>query len=238
MKLEYYDIHTHILPQVDDGSSSIEETKEMLNVAVHEGVQTIIATPHYQCGIDQDNNRIKEIVALVQAEAYKINPNLKILLGNELYYSDSIVEDLKNKKALTLAGTRYILVEFSVYQSYDAIYMGLSNLIQAGYAPILAHVERYESLFKKEERIGELIKLGVYIQMNCSSLLGGIFHRENKYYKKLVKKGFVHFLSSDCHDSKYRTPLMYSMLQKQFQDGELANILFENPRMLLDNKFI
>lgn len=241
MEQYFYDFHTHILPGVDDGAPSMEVTKQMLALAHLEGIHTIIATPHYNSAKGQDVKKLKELTEKVKEEAKKISSDLIIYLGNELYYSDSIVTDLKAGIALSLAGSRYVLVEFSTSETYSAMFKGLGDLVRAGYAPILAHVERYECLYKKEELILELIELGTYIQMNCASISGGIFNSKSSYNKKLINKGLIHFLSSDCHDTVYRKPLFFSVissLKGKIQQSRLDSILVQNPKMLLENKYI
>jgi protein-tyrosine phosphatase len=238
----YIDIHSHILPEVDDGASSIEETRQMLKLASKQGIRTIIATPHYSCGEkNQSVAQLQRAVEMVQDEAVQIDKDFKILLGNELYYNDAIISDLKSGKALTLAKSRYILVEFSEKEEYKLLYKKLRQLILAGYAPILAHMERYTCIRKKEALVRELIELGVYTQMNSSSLLGGVFGSETFYNRKLFRKGFIHFIGSDCHDVRLRPPLLedtarklYSKTEKQLVDM----VLFDNPSRILNNKFI
>lgn len=238
----YIDIHTHILPGVDDGARSMEETLWMLRQASEQGIETIIATPHYAVGAKNASvEHLKEIREQVQTEASKINPRLQIKLGNELYYSDSVLESLKAKEALTLADSRYVLVEFSTGAAYNSMYQGLGSLIRSGYIPIVAHIERYHCLEKKEYRIADLIELGCYIQMNCNSLQGGFFDSEAKYNRKLVNQGMVHFLGSDCHDSKNRVPSMKSaieILKKRCDEGLLNNICYKNPVSVLENIYI
>lgn len=241
-KLNYIDIHAHILPGVDDGSSSMEETRQMLQQAIEQGIGTIIATPHYAAGAKNASvEQLQQIRELVQEEASKLDNNLKILLGNELYYSESIIDSLKAKEALTLAGSRYILVEFSVNESYRTIYKGLGELVCAGYAPILAHVERYLGLQRREDLMMELNELGCYIQMNSNSLLGGMFHTEANYHRKLFNQGLIHLIGSDCHDKKVRVPRMkvvVEALQKK-SDPELMNQIFtRNPLKILENTYI
>lgn len=238
----YIDIHAHILPGVDDGSRSMEETIRMLQTALEQGIGTIIATPHYVPGAN--NLSVDQLLAVkdkVQAEADKLNKELKILLGNELYYSESVIEALKAKEALTLAGTRYVLVEFSTKEAYTSIFRGLGDLVRAGYAPILAHVERYLCLYKREDLISELIELGCYIQINSSSLIGGIFNSEAAINRKILNRGLVHFVGSDCHDEKVRVPKMHSaikILQKKCEEEQLNKIFIENPLNVLKNKYI
>lgn len=238
----YIDIHAHILPGVDDGSGSMEETVRMLQMANEQQIETIIATPHYAVGAKNLAVEQLEIIRdQVQVEAEKINGNMRILLGNELYYSDSILDALKAKEALTLAGSRYVLVEFSTREQYNNMYKGLGSLIRAGYIPIIAHIERYHCLEKKEHLISELIELGCYIQMNSDSLSGGFFDSEAKANRKLVNQGLVHFIGSDCHDLKLRVPSMKStvdILQKRCDEGLMNKIFHKNPVSVLENTYI
>ncbi|QHQ59964.1 histidinol-phosphatase [Anaerocolumna sedimenticola] len=239
---EFIDIHTHILPGVDDGAGNMVQTVQMLLHAKQQGIKTIIATPHYACGAENKPVTVLlELQEQVQMEASRLNMEVQILLGNELYYSDGILKALETGEALTLAASRYILVEFSLGESYQTIYRGLGQLILAGYVPILAHAERYHCLRKKEERIKDIINLGACIQMNSASLLGGFFNREAVYNKKLVKKGLVHFIASDCHNTRHRPPKMkdiYKNLEKSINSALLKRIIMENPIKILEDKYI
>lgn len=242
IKTGYYDIHTHILPGVDDGSSDMKETINMLNMAYQQGIRTIIATPHYKAG--RSNRPVEELYKLrdeVDKQAKKIDSNFTILLGNELFYTESIIEDLSHKKALTLNGTNYVLVEFEFGETFKAIYRGLGNLIRSGYIPILAHVERYKSINKNIDLINEISELGCYIQMNCNSLKGGLFNTQAATNMKLVNCGLIHFLGSDCHNEKVRIPIMKSVIETLYKkcDKEIVDsIVLDNPLILLDNSTI
>ena len=238
----FVDLHAHILPKVDDGASSMEETLQMLRIAQEEEIRTIIATPHYIVGTKNNPvKRLREVLNQVQEEALKLDEGLKLLLGNEIYYSESIVDALKSGAALTLADSRYVLVEFSMGESYHTMFKGLSNLLNAGYWPIIAHVERYRCLHNNENLIDELVNLGCYIQMNCGSLKGGFLSSEAVFHRKLIKQGLVHFLGSDCHDGKLRVPNMKTtelLLQKKCDERILNRIFYENPFKVLENTCI
>ena len=205
-KRYYTDLHCHILPGVDDGATDMEETIKMLYKAYEMGVRNIIATPHYACG---DKNaapeQLEEIRRQVEKEALKISKHFNISLGNELLWSPDVIQAVKDKKALTMAGSRYILVEFSPNDSYRTIYNGLRSFILEGYIPIAAHIERYEALQNREDRVEELVDLGACIQVNIGSMVGGLFDSHARYLKKLFNKGMIHFFGSDAHDSDFRT---------------------------------
>jgi protein-tyrosine phosphatase len=239
---QYIDIHSHILPGVDDGSFSMEETMEMLRIAGNEGITTIIATPHYAVG--SKNMTIEELINIrnqVQETAKRLGLNYDILLGNEIFYSESVLEDVILGKAMTLADSRYVLIEFGVREHFKTIYHGLQEFVLAGYAPVLAHVERYNCLVKREDLMKELIKLGSYIQMNSVSLGGRFWNTEAAYHRRLVNKGLVHFIGTDCHNAKLRPPLIedaYKAVSKHMSDTHIKQIFIENPKKILENKYI
>lgn len=241
-KMNYFDMHTHILPEIDDGPGNLEETVRMLQLALKQGIRTIIATPHYIAGGDNvPVSKLSLVRDQVQEEAIKLDKDFRILLGNELYYSDSIIDALKNKEALTLAESRYVLVEFSVRDTYERIFRGMGDLVRYGYAPILAHVERYRCLYKREDCIRELIELGCYIQMNSCSLVGGIFDLKANINRKLLCQGMVHLVASDCHDDNTRIPFMNTVigvLRKKCNESLIERIFYQNPQSILENTYI
>lgn len=233
----YTDIHSHILPGVDDGAQDVETSLDMLRLAEKQGIHTIIATPHYRAGRHKKTpEELQAIQKQMQEEADKEGIDVEILLGNELYYSKDICHRLDEKKALTLAGTRYVLVEFSPDEPYDGLYRGLRELIQGGYVPILAHMERYACLHKekKKEKIEELIRMGVYMQMNIQSL-------NTHYCRTLVRDGYIHFFGSDSHNTKKRSPKMQdgiAELGRMVTKEQMEKILVENPAMLREDRYI
>lgn len=238
----WIDIHCHILPSVDDGSVNIGQTRKMLEIAYEEGIIHMIATPHYGVGCrNLSLNELQKKLKQVREEARKIDKNFQIDLGHELYYSEDIIEHLRKKWALTLADTRYVLVEFPIYESYQNIKTGLHRLLIHGYLPILAHMERYEALFQNYDRIEELIKLGVYMQMNMRSLQGNFLSSKKGFCRKLLHHGYIHFLATDAHSDHNRDPRMrktVDYLNKKYGREMTNQILVKNTRQLLSNKYI
>lgn len=241
-QLKYIDLHTHILPGVDDGSGSMDETMKMLQTAQEQQIETIVATPHYiPGGSNLSVDELREKLEQVQTVARKLNPNIKLFLGNEIYYSDSVIEDLKAGKALTIANSRYILVEFSIKDTEQHIYQAMSRLVRAGYIPILAHVERYHCLYKKEYLIHDLIEAGCYIQMNSRCLVSNFLDSEAAYNRSLIGQGLVHIIASDCHDGRVRIPYMRKTAQKlarKYDVSLLNKMLIYNPLKVLEDKYI
>lgn len=207
------DLHCHILPNIDDGAENIEETIEMLSIAAEEGIRGMIATSHAEAevGPKQSEKYLKAFRKTLQYIESNDIP-IQIYPGNELYYSEGMISALKNGEAHTINGTRYVLVEFPIYESFYYIERGLRNLQNAGCWPIIAHVERYQSL-QSEEKIRQLIELGVYIQINASSVAGKAGIPTRMFCTKLLRKGLVHIVATDAHGSKRRRPVIKDCLR-------------------------
>lgn len=239
----YYDMHTHILPGVDDGARDMQETKEMLYQAYLEGVRHIVVTPHFS--LDSRNMAVGELMGKleeVKRMALSTVPAMEFSLGNELLNGPGMVNALNEGRALTLGGTSYILVEFLPKDSYRKIYTSLHNYLMNGYIPIVAHVERYEALARRTDRLDELIKIGVLFQMNTSSLIGGKRRRSASHHRMLLEEGYIHLLGSDCHRSDSRSPLMRGALQNLTEEllnsSTVQAVLQENPEKVLADKYV
>lgn len=197
------DVHAHILPGVDDGPSDWEEAVWMLKCSYEQGIRTIIVTPHYSR--KQDPERLRKKAKDLAKEAACINSDFRILLGQEIMYFDSIVERLQEGHALTLAESRHVLVEFLPNTSYKKIYQGVRKIMMAGYYPVIAHVERYETL-RDEENMEELAETGCMMQMNYRSLQGTILNRNVRWCRRQVLDGRISLFGTDAHHRDFRTP--------------------------------
>lgn len=218
------DIHAHILPGVDDGADDWEETRWMLRCAYEQGIRTIIATPHYSRR--QDTGKLREKANRLEEEAREIAPDYRTYLGQEILYFDSLVEHLKEGHALTMAGSRHVLVEFMPEVSYKKLYQAVRTVLMAGYYPIIAHVERYRAL-RDEGQMEELAETGCWMQMNYRSLQGGIFDQNARWCRRQVQAGRIAFLGTDAHHRDYRTPEIAKSLQwleSHVREEELGNM--------------
>ncbi len=199
----WIDIHAHILPGVDDGARDWNEADRLLSLSYDQGVRHIIATPHFK--IDQDTKLLRHLSMELELRANAISENYHISLGQEIMYFESVLDYLDSGKALTLAGSRYVLVEFEPSASFHKIKRAVRQLVQASYLPVIAHVERCVSLVQ-DERAGELAGYGAYLQMNAGSLAGGWLDRRSRWCRKSLQKGLIHFLASDMHNMQNRAP--------------------------------
>ena len=221
------DIHAHILPGVDDGAADWEEARWMLKCTYNQGIRTVIATPHYSHR--QDVGRLRELAGQLEEEAKKIAPDFDIYLGQEILYFDSMVDCLKEGHALTMAGSRHVLVEFMPEVSYKKLYQAVRTVLMSGYYPIIAHVERYRAL-RDEGQMEELSETGCYMQMNYRSLQGGLFDRDARWCRKQVLDGRIQFLGTDMHHKDYRTPEIgksLGWLEGHIDEKRLSSMLRE-----------
>lgn len=237
----YYDMHCHILPGVDDGSKSMEMSMDMLEMEYAQGVRNVVLTPHCFAGRTQPGLLLEQFERLT-ARAQLQFPDMKLYLGNELMYSDTVTEELAKQNAFTINKTRYVLVEFYTYLPWKQLGNAMRRLGGEGYRPILAHMERYDCLTRHEERVDELIDQGVIMQMNSESVTGGMFDRQAAECRRLIETGRIHLLGTDAHQTGWREPDLgdgIRTLQKKIKDEKLLHqILFENPKKVLQGDYL
>lgn len=231
------DIHAHILPGIDDGARDWDESRKMLEEAYGQGIRYIVATPHYtRKGLPP---QIYDLAARLREEAQKIAPDFMTGLGQETYYHEGLVENLKEGKALTLEESRYVLVEFDPQVTYHSLYLAIRKLTMARYIPVIAHVERYFCL-REENNMEDLVQCGCRLQMNYGSLEGNsIWNREVRWCRRQILEGFIHCLGTDMHRMDYRKPDIgesLRWLEKHVGEMELNALLRHNADKLLHQR--
>lgn len=240
--MRFVDIHTHILPDIDDGAEDWEQTKRMLRLQAEEGVTDIIATPHFDLENNrQSSERIQELTGQANQAARELSLEITVHPGSEVLFSPEIPEAYRRGEIPTLAQSRYLLVEFFPRSSYQEIREGIRELCLQGAIPIIAHIERYECLMNQYDRLFELEKIGALMQMNGRSLLGKLWDKRVRMCRKLVTNGFIHFLGSDCHNETERPPKMQAVYEavKNSCGEELAKALArENAIHILEKTFL
>lgn len=227
------DIHTHILPNVDDGSDSFEKSVEMLKQAKEQGVTHIILTPHAMLNsssyLEKDELKVKfdEFVKKIE------DIGIKVYLGSEIYYTDKSYKKLVNNELMTINNSKYCIVEFPMHHETD-IDEALYNVKANGFRPILAHPERYKFL---EFDTIRSIKTNAMIQVNTTSILGLHGRKIKKIAFKLLKNNLVDFVSSDCHDIKKRNVNLmeaYKIVSKKFGQAYADKIFRQNQEKLIE----
>lgn len=226
------DIHSHILPGVDDGSGDMEETLAMLRIAAEEGITHLFATPHYQSGrFFTDGRKLEGFLQEVRESAEAEEIPVRLYAGTEIYYRSGLEERLDRGQLATMNGTERVLVEFSPTEAFGYIRNAMEDLRGMGYIPILAHVERYQSLFHQEDKVRELHNMGCEIQANAGSVAGDFGFMVKRFLHKLLNLRLVDYIGTDAHNTGKRSPRVKSCAELLFRkyDTEYAEaILYKN----------
>lgn len=222
-----FDIHSHIIYHIDDGSHDLEESLELIRQDVEQGAHAIIATPHYYVQYPTDPAHIRAKLATIEealgigeqsaaqptpgaSEANASALDVRLYAGNEVLWFDSMTERLQSGEILTLADSHYTLIEFYPEESYQTILRAIRNVRNAGYRPIIAHAERFKAI--QEHGLAEVRDLGAYVQLSTEPLshkgLSGLFDRETKFIQKALRNQEADFLGTDMHRTDRRPPVL------------------------------
>lgn len=205
------DLHTHIIPNVDDGATSFDDALKMLNLEIENNVDTVVLTPHYFLSSYSKTNWNLIIKNYKKLKSLAKDLPIKLMLGAEVYYSQLIYEALKQGKVPTINKSKYLLIEFSLTGAYFNIEEVLYNIQCLGYKPILAHPERY--LYLPISSIENMHNSGILIQMNTSSILKDFGTEIYRRARKMLKLNCVDILASDAHSLNVRKPNLKSTLE-------------------------
>lgn len=237
------DLHCHLLYGVDDGSKSIEQTKELLRQAYESGITDIMFTPHYISDSRFVSNKannleiIKPIIKFAK-EQYNIN----VFLGNEVFITEEMISLYKNREISTLNDSRYMLFEIPMCNKLRNLKSIIFDLTSNGIVPILAHPERYVSYYKDFDFFYDLKNMGVLLQINYASLLGAYGAKAKKMAKKLLKLNLIDFVGSDIHtprDDKYiNAQKAMKIIRKLVDEDEFIAITENNFAKVIYNEEI
>ncbi len=235
------DIHSHILPGIDDGASSPEAALHMLREARRQGIREVIATPHYSRRFPNNcPGQIREQCRALQALARESRIDIQIHPGQEILYTEDIPEKIAKGELLTLADSHYVLVEFYPGISYMEILRAVQMMVMEGFSPVLAHVERYRVL-RTEEKLEELCDRGAFLQMNFDAVGGSWLDEKVRWCRKLLKEHYIHFMGTDMHNTASRRPETgeaVDWMKRKLDAGYVRDILRRNAEMLVNNEKI
>lgn len=193
------DIHTHLLPNIDDGSKDPQDSLRQLTLMAAGGVKRVYLTSHYFRGhYHYTRAEYDERFNLLASQTKQAGLNLELIPGFEIFLAPDIINDIK-KHNLTMGDSPYILVESDLNGLPHDFYNNIYPLLRAGYKPILAHAERYVSIMKKPSQAESLSHRNIYLQTNAGSLLGMYGEKVKETAWILVNNGWTHFIGSDDH---------------------------------------
>ena len=230
------DFHSHILPQIDDGSKSYNETIEMLEEAKNAGFEKIISTSHY----------IEKYYEINEEQRLQLLKNInfqdiKLYLGSEIYVTNEIVQLLKDKKASTINNSRYVLYELPMHSKNMNDKEIIYRIVENGYVPIIAHPERYSYVQESPEYVEELAEMGALFQSNYGSIIGMYGEKAKKTVKKLLKQNLIHFFGSDVHRPEQiypKIPKILKKLNKIVSQEKLEELTTLNAQKVLNDEEI
>ena len=230
------DFHSHILPQIDDGSKSYNETIEMLEEAKNAGFEKIISTSHY----------IEKYYEINEEQRLQLLKNInfqdiKLYLGSEIYVTNEIVQLLKDKKASTINNSRYVLYELPMHSKNMNDKEIIYRIVENGYVPIIAHPERYSYVQEAPEYVEELAEMGALFQSNYGSIIGMYGEKAKKTVKKLLKQNLIHFFGSDVHRPEQiypKIPKILKKLNKIVSQEKLEELTTLNAQKVLNDEEI
>lgn len=236
------DIHSHLIPGIDDGSRTIEESIMLLKKMEQQGITDLVLTPHYVeksryvCNNKEKRKKFDEL----KNEAEKNNININLYLGNEVFFTLHIKEYIENDEVETINGSKYILIEFPMTQVYRNTHEIIQELITNEYVPILAHPERYKIFQSHPDLIEEYLRKGILLQGNATSLLGKYGKEAKKTLKYFIKKGYISFLGTDTHrDFKFNEKKLIRIIKKINKNEEYVNnMLYKNFEKVINNEYI
>ena len=228
------DIHSHILPGLDDGSKSWDMTLEMCRLAIKDGITHIVATPHANDRYSYSRDRVRETIGELSA---KIGDQLSFGIGCDFHLSFENIEDaIAHPRRYTIASGKYLLVELSDFGIPPQVDDGLLKLNAAGMIAIITHPERNAILQRRPERVLEWVNAGCLVQVTASAVSGywGAIARRVALW--LLEHRAVHVLATDAHDDKNRVPILSKArdaVAKRFDADFARSLVHDNPEAIV-----
>lgn len=239
------DIHSHIVFDVDDGPKSLEESLNLISESYRQGVRTLVSTSHRRKDMfETPEEKIHANFLKVKEAAEKKFPDLSILYGGELYYTEDLRQKLEKNLVPTMDGSRYALIEFSMTTPWRDMHQALTKVLMLGITPLVAHIERYNALENKPDCVQEIINMGCYTQVNSNHVLKPkLFGDKEKVFKQrgryFLEADLVHCIASDMHNLDKRPPYMkeaYDLVAKTYGQARAQALFKENMQALLEDK--
>ena len=227
------DIHTHILPGVDDGAPTMEYALQMLSNAVASDVELLAVTPHcnspFGAGNYLDQNLQEQFCRLQQAAS---EIPVQLVLGAEAQVNDHLLTALARNQVPTLNGSRYLLTEFPAATEPEAFLPMLQSILELGYVPLVAHPERYEAVCRMPRIVLPWLDMGCHLQLTGGSILGECGKNPQTAAAFLLRNDLVACVASDAHGVNYRSNFLldvFDHLSVQYSKQYAQCLLYENP---------
>jgi protein-tyrosine phosphatase len=231
------DIHSHILPKVDDGSKSWDMSLEMCRMAADDGIEHMVATPHANERYEYNRQHLASNLEYLRVLAGK-SPRLSLGCDFHLSY-DNLREVLVTPERFTIEDTHYLLVELSNYSIPTQIDEYFNKMAEVGITPVITHPERNPILQENQQRVLQWVGQGCVVQVTASAITGGWGAKASRVAGWLLERDAVHVLATDAHDTKHRVPMLSAAREKvgKLCGSDVARALVDdNPRAVISDK--
>ncbi len=220
------DIHSHLLPGIDDGVNNWGEALFILKEFIALGYEKVITTPHILADYYPNTpeiilGKLAELKRIVAEEQLPI----QVEAAAEYYLDESFIKNLEEEEELLTFGDNYLLFETSFINKPNFLIDAVFKISSHGYKPVMAHPERYTYLLEDPGLIDELLQRNVYLQLNLNSITGYYSKRSKKFAEKLIDKNCVSFVGSDCHNERHLSVIKDAVTMKYFQKVTGQNLL-------------
>jgi protein-tyrosine phosphatase len=233
------DLHSHLLPGIDDGSKDLAMSLAMARVATADGISTIACTPHILPGVyTNDGPAIRRAVVRLREYIAKAGIPIALVTGADVHVAPDLVVQLKDGRALTLNDSRYLLLEPPHHVVPPRLEDLIFGLQAAGYVPILTHPERLSWIEGHFDLIGRLVSSSVLMQITAGSVMGRFGRRPRYWAERMLDEGLCHLLATDAHNTEQRAPRMADareVVAHRLGDDEAINLVVRRPQGILNN---
>lgn len=233
------DLHSHILPGIDDGSKSLEMSLQMARIAVADGIRVMACTPHIYPGLYMnDAAGITSACNQLQAALDDHGIALQLATGADVHLVPGVVEGLRSGVIPSLNRTRYVLLEPSHHTAPPRFAEQVFQLVAAGYVPVITHPERLTWIEDHFQTFVDLTRQGAWLQVTAGALTGMFGPRAKYWGERLLGEGLTHLLATDAHSSNRRIPVLsegLAIAEKLLGPAEAQQLVQGRPAALMRN---
>jgi protein-tyrosine phosphatase len=231
------DLHSHLLPGIDDGSKNFAMSLAMARLAAADGISTIACTPHILPGVYNNSGpAIRRAVARLTETIAQADIPISLVAGADVHIAPDLDVQLRAGRALTLNNSRYFLLEPPHHVLPPRLEDLIFGLQTAGYVPILTHPERLSWIEGHYDLIGRLVSSSVLMQITAGSVMGRFGRRPRYWAERMLDEGLCHLLATDAHNTEQRSPRMAEardVVAQRLGDDEAINLVLRRPQGIL-----
>lgn len=233
------DLHSHILPGIDDGAKTLDVSLQMAAMAVADGIHTMACTPHIYPGLYlNDAAGITRARDALQAELDTRGVALRLLVGADVHLVPGLLAEVREGRVPTLAGSRYLLLEPSHHVMPPRFEASVFELVAAGYTPVITHPERLTWVDSHADLFERLVRQGAWLQLTAGALTGSFGERIRQRAEKFVTDGQAHLLATDAHSAGRRRPQLSAaraVVERLAGAAEATRMVLDRPQAILDD---